>query len=119
MDVSRNRGHDHTRLLDLLPSAKRTDETSKWGETGGRVLVTTSRNTSGHQDKQIAESPVPIPGMENAMRCDLCDREVTNGNLLCQSCADMIPPFGLAPPVLGTELALALAAELAPYLATD
>lgn len=53
------------------------------------------------------------------MRCDLCDREVTNGNPLCQSCADMIPPFGLAPPVLGTELALALAAELAPYLATD
>lgn len=65
------------------------------------------------------ESPVPIPGMENAMRCDLCDREETNGNLLCQRCAEMIPPFGLAPPVPGTELAQALAAELAPYLAAD
>jgi len=53
------------------------------------------------------------------MRCDLCDREETNGNLLCQSCAEMIPPFGLAPPVPGTELAQALAAELAPYLAAD
>ena len=53
------------------------------------------------------------------MRCDLCDREETNGNLLCQGCADMIPPFALAAPVPGTELALALAAELAPYLAAD
>jgi len=50
------------------------------------------------------------------MRCDLCNREVTNGDLLCQRCADVIPPFAFAPPVPGSELALALAAELAPYL---
>ena len=54
--------------------------------------------------------------MENAMRCDLCNREVTNDDLLCQRCADVIPPFAFAPPVPGSELALALAAELAPYL---
>jgi hypothetical protein len=53
------------------------------------------------------------------MRCDLCDREETNGNLLCQTCADVIPAFALAPPLPGTELARALTAELAPYLATD
>jgi hypothetical protein len=59
------------------------------------------------------------PRMEDAMRCDLCDREETNGNLLCQTCADVIPAFALAPPLPGTELARALTAELAPYLATD
>ncbi len=53
------------------------------------------------------------------MRCDLCNREVTHGNPLCQRCADMIPPFAFAPPVPGSELALALAAELAPYLTAD
>jgi hypothetical protein len=60
-----------------------------------------------------------MPGMENAMRCDLCNREVTNVDLMCQNCADMIPPFALTPPVPGTELALALTAELAPYLTAE
>ena len=69
--------------------------------------------------KQSGESPVPIPRMENAMRCGPVDREETNGNLRCQSCADMIPPFALPPPIPGTELSLALAAELAPCLAAD
>lgn len=53
------------------------------------------------------------------MKCELCNREETNGNLLCESCADMIPPFVLAQPALGTELAQALAAELAPYLVVE
>jgi hypothetical protein len=53
------------------------------------------------------------------MKCELCNREVTSGDLLCQSCADMIPPFALAPPVPGTALALALATEMAPYLTAE
>jgi hypothetical protein len=60
-----------------------------------------------------------ITGMENNMKCELCNREVTSGDLLCQTCADMIPPFALAPPVPGTALALALATELAPYLTAE
>jgi hypothetical protein len=77
------------------------------------------RNTSRHQDKQVGESSAPRHVTENAARSDLCGREETNGNLLCQSCADMISPFALAPPAPGTELALAVVAELAPYLAAD
>ena len=65
------------------------------------------------------ESSISLSGMENAMRCDLCNREVTDGSLLCQRCADVIPPFAFAAPVPGSELALALAAELAPYLTAD
>lgn len=53
------------------------------------------------------------------MKCELCNREETNGDLLCERCAGMIPPFALAPPAPGTELAQALAAELAPYLLMD
>lgn len=62
---------------------------------------------------------ISITVLENAMTCELCNREVTSGDLLCQSCADMIPPFALAPPVPGTELALALATEMAPYLTAE
>ena len=58
-------------------------------------------------------------GMENAMRCDLCHAEVTNDFPLCQSCAEMIPPFTLPSAAAGTELALELATELAPYLVED
>lgn len=53
------------------------------------------------------------------MKCDLCNLETTDGELLCHSCATMIPPFALDPPTCGTELALALAVELAPYLVGD
>ena len=54
------------------------------------------------------------------MICDLCKHEETNGNLQCQACGATIhSPFDLAPVVPGTELALALAAELAPYFDAD
>ncbi len=77
------------------------------------------RNTLRHREKQIGESSAPRPGTENATGSDLRGREGTNGNLLGQNCADMMPPFALAPPAPGTELALAVVAELAPYLAED
>ena len=55
--------------------------------------------------------------METTMKCDLCNQKETYGNLLCQSCAEMVsPPFCLAPAGPGTELARTMAAELAPYL---
>ena len=53
------------------------------------------------------------------MKCDLCNFEAADGELLCNSCAAMIPPFALDPPTPGTELATALAVELAPYLVVD
>jgi len=53
------------------------------------------------------------------MKCDLCNLETTDGELLCDHCAAMIPPFALDPPRPGTELAMALAVELAPYLIAD
>jgi hypothetical protein len=55
--------------------------------------------------------------MENTVKCYLCNQEETNGNVLCQACAELIDPlFNLVPAGYGTELARALAAELAPYL---
>lgn len=60
-----------------------------------------------------------MPKMEKAMRCDLCNHEVTDDFPLCQVCAEKIPPFTLPAPVAGTELAYELATELAPYLAED
>jgi hypothetical protein len=54
------------------------------------------------------------------MKCELCKHNETNGTLLCQACTALIhPPFDRAYPTPGTELARALAAELAPYLYAD
>lgn len=53
------------------------------------------------------------------MKCDFCHREVPDDVPLAQPCADVIPPFTLPPPLLGTEMALELAAELAPFLTED
>jgi len=66
-----------------------------------------------------SESLLSLPRRENAMKCDLCNFEATDGELLCDGCAAMIPPFALDPPTPGTELAMALAVELAPYLVAD
>jgi hypothetical protein len=49
------------------------------------------------------------------MKCDRCNQE-TNGNVLCPACSELIPHFNPAAATYGTELARALAAELAPYL---
>jgi len=53
------------------------------------------------------------------MKCDLCNCNQADAGMLCATCADMIPPYALNPPAPGTELALALAVELAPYLAGE
>ena len=52
------------------------------------------------------------------MKPELCNREVTSVDLSGQSSAEMIP-LALAPPLPGSALALALAAELAPYLMAE